>query len=75
MDNQTFESQDLVSIHGVKGVWTIVGTRDPEPKFQIQLGRNAATVRWVASETLSLVQKAPKQDSEPGLYPGKRIMG
>jgi hypothetical protein len=71
MDNQPFESQDLVSVQGVKGVWIIVGTRDPEPRFQIQLGRDAATVRWVATETLSLVQKAPKQDSEPGFYPGR----
>jgi hypothetical protein len=60
MDNQPFESQDLVSVRGAKGVWTIVGTRDPEPKFQIQLGQNAATVRWATSETLSLVQKAAK---------------
>ena len=64
MDNQPFDVEDLVSVQGAQGIWTIVGTRDTEPKYQIQYGWNAATVRWTASETLSLIQRALKRDFE-----------
>jgi hypothetical protein len=75
MENQTFEIYDIVKVQSKVGNWTIVGTRDQEPKFQIQLGLDAATITFARSETLTLVQKAKKSDTEHGFYPSSSIMG
>jgi hypothetical protein len=74
MENQTLEIYDLASVQGEEGNWTVVGTRDLEPKFQIQLGLDGATIRFARSETLTLVQKAKKPNTEPGFYPSRSIM-
>jgi hypothetical protein len=74
MDPQTFEISDQVSVEGDSAVWTIVGSRSLEPCWQIQRGRDAATIRFVRTETLILVQKAEKPDTGPGFYPPKSIM-
>jgi hypothetical protein len=75
MKNQIFENFDLVSIQGEHGVWTIVETRNTEPKHKVQLGGDGASVKYVDSATLTLVQKAKKPDTGPGFYPGRSIMG
>jgi hypothetical protein len=38
MGNLMFDVWDLVSIEGEAGTWTIVGTREMEPMFPVQLG-------------------------------------
>ena len=50
---------DLVKISCVGGISTVVGTRvrNLEPKFQVQLGDDASTVRWVQSDVVSLMYK------------------
>ena len=75
MAEDAIEVFDEVSITGETGGWTIVGARTNEPKYQVQLGKDAATIKWVKSETLTLVKKAEKPDSGPGFYPEKSIMG
>ena len=63
MQNERIEINDLVGIAGERGIWTVVGSRvrNLEPKFQVQLGDNASTVRWVQSDAVTLMQKASKR--------------
>ena len=76
MGEDAIEVFDHVSIEGETGDWTIVGTRTPdEPRYQVQLGKDASTVKWVKSDSLTLVKKAEKPHSEPGFYPDRSIMG
>ncbi len=75
MQKLAFNSGDDVSVGGRQGIWTIVGLRDAEPHFQVQLGANAASQEWVKTEALTLVQsvKAPNDDG-PRLIPSRGIM-
>lgn len=72
--SETLELRDKVSIKGEAGVWTIMQGRTLEPRFQVQLGNDAATVRFVNSGDLTLVSKAEKPQLEPGFYPTRSIM-
>jgi hypothetical protein len=75
MEKHTLEIDDLVSVQGANGNWRIVGTRDLEPKFLVQLGLDGATIKFARSETITLLEKAKKPDIEPGFYPDRSIMG
>jgi hypothetical protein len=74
MDIQKFEIYDLVSIQGEVGIWTIMGIGTEEPKYRVQLGQDGASIKYVNSVNLTLVQKANKLKIEPGLYPSRSIM-
>ena len=58
MSEETFEIKDHVIVRGESGIWTIKGTRTPEPRFLVQQGTNATTAKWVATEALAIVQKS-----------------
>jgi hypothetical protein len=75
MENQMLENYDLVSIQGEVGTWTIVGRKTEEPKYRVQLGQDGASIKFVNSADITLVQKANKPTTEPGLYPSRSIMG
>ncbi|MES2392937.1 MAG: hypothetical protein V4555_14925 [Acidobacteriota bacterium] len=75
MSGQSIEMHDFVTIEGEVGTWETVGWRDSEPLWEVQLGRDAATKRFVVSEKLTLVQKAAKPELEPGFYLPNSIMG
>jgi hypothetical protein len=66
---------DRVTVAETAGTWTVVGTRDSEPSFEVQLGRDAGSKRFVRTSDLMLVQKAAKSEPEPGFYPTRSIMG
>lgn len=75
MEVQSIDINDLVSIDGQDGVWTVVGTRALEPKYRVQRGLDGATVTYVRGETVTLIKKAEKPDSGPGFFPDRGIMG
>ena len=75
MSNEMFGIRDEVSISSESGVWTIIGTRAEEPKFQVQLGRDAATVRFIPSEALKMVKKHLSPDEGSRFVPERSIMG
>ena len=62
MRNERIGINDLVSIAGVSGIWTVVGTRAAEQRFQVQFRTDVSTVTWVQSEAVALTQKAQKRD-------------
>jgi hypothetical protein len=75
MEIQTIDIDDHVSLEGQDGVWTVVGTRTLEPKYRVQRGLDGATIRYVRSETVTLIKKAMKPDSGPGFFPDRGILG
>lgn len=75
MMTERFENFDEVGVEGETGVWTIVETHDLEPRYKVQLGRDASTVKYVRSETLTLIKKPEKLESGPRFYPSRGILG
>ncbi len=75
MGQDKIEMFDEASLAGDEGVWTIIGTRTEEPKYQVQLGKDAATMKYARSESLLLVRKAETPATEAGFYPDRSIMG
>jgi len=57
MSEETFDIRDHVIVQGESGIWTIKGTRTPEPRFLVQQGTDATAAKWVTTETLAIVQK------------------
>jgi hypothetical protein len=66
---------DLVSLKDETGLWKIVGLRDDEPRFEVQLGLDAATKKFAASDKLTIIQKAKRDDDGPRIIPTRSIMG
>ncbi len=75
MEDQDIEIGDLVRLEVEKGIWTVVGTRSEEPKYRVQLGMDAGTIKYVRSDVTALVEKAAKPDAVPGFYPDRSILG
>jgi hypothetical protein len=76
MISSPFGLGDTVRVDGENGIWTITCHRSAgEPHFEIQLGKDAFTKRYVSTDKLALVQKAKKPDVGPGFYPANSIMG
>ena len=68
MQNQMFGRLDLVSVKGETGTWKVTGTRDGEPKYQVQLGNDGSAIKWVSTDVLTLVQRAPNPGQDSGFY-------
>jgi hypothetical protein len=49
---------DQVSITGESGVWKVVGSRTTEPCWEVQLGMDGASKRWVRTDALTIVARA-----------------
>ena len=60
MRNERIAVNDLVGIASETGIWTVVGTRAAEPKYQVQFRNDASTLQWVQSNAVILIQKTPK---------------
>jgi len=73
MAEEEFEIYDTVSIDGEQGAWTVVGTRS-EGLYEVQLGNDAASKKFVGGAKIKLIAKAKKPDSGPGFFPGRSIM-
>ncbi len=71
-----FEMEDLVRIKGRDDTLTVKGYHQGTNKYQVQRGRDAATMAWVAASELELVQRAKRNDGEgePRFIPAKGIM-
>jgi hypothetical protein len=54
-------------------VFIIVETRG-DGLYKLQLGNDAANIRYCKADQLELVAKAEKPKIEPGLYPSRSIM-
>lgn len=70
----TFAMEDRVSIKGTKEVWTVKGYHQGADKYQVQLGLDAATLRFVAADDLELVERPQKNDDGPSFVPTRGIM-
>jgi hypothetical protein len=70
----TFEMEDRVRVKGTQEVWTVKGYHQGVDKYQIQLGLNAATLQFVATNELELVEQPKKDDDGPRFVPTRSIM-
>jgi hypothetical protein len=69
------EFGDQVSIIGESGVWKVVGSRTTEPCWEVQLGMDGASKRWVKTDALTIVAKAEKPQTDGAFFvPSKGIM-
>lgn len=75
MSQPKFQSDDTVRRGGSPELLTIKGWHEASGKYQVQRGRDAASIEWVPESELELVAKAPTLDGGPGFYPAKSIMG
>jgi hypothetical protein len=75
-----FRSEDLVTVEGKDGVWTVKGSAgtagQPPNHYQIQLGLNGAMIDWVTPDRMTLVDRPkPKDDGlGPRLIPERGIL-
>jgi uncharacterized protein YodC (DUF2158 family) len=74
-ENVGFEVGDAVRVKtGGPKRWTIVGSRDTEPCWQIQCGNDGASTKWIKTDELELLAKGKKPESSPGFVPTRGIM-
>ena len=69
-----FEMEDLVRITGQDDTLAVKGYHQGTNKYQVQRGRDAATVVWVAAGELELVQRAKRDDGDARFIPARGIM-
>jgi hypothetical protein len=69
MEDEAIEMKDLVGVTDEKGVWTVVGLRDDEPRFEVQSRLDPTTRKLVVSDQVILLQKAPTEDHWPNIVP------
>ena len=74
MEEPVIDIDDLVSVEGESGIWTVVGTRSLEPKFRVQLGLDGASIKYVRAEAVTLVKKTKRLEIGPGFVPTRSIM-
>ncbi len=65
MDMDTFEKLDLVHIQ--RRICTVIEVRSEEPRYKVQFGADAGSIKPVESEELALVQKYTPRESESNL--------
>jgi hypothetical protein len=79
-DEFVYQAEDLVTVEGKDGVWTVKGLSgvvgQPPTRYQVQLGLDASTIDWVTPEKMTLVERPkPKDDGlGPRLIPERGIM-
>ena len=79
-DEFVYQAEDLVTVEGKDGVWTVKGLSgvvgQPPTRYQVQLGLDASKIDWVTPEKMTLVERPkPKDDGlGPRLIPERGIM-
>jgi hypothetical protein len=79
-DEFVYQTEDLVTVEGKDGVWTVKGLSgevgQPPTGYQIQLGLDGSKIDWVTPERMTLVERPkPKDDGlGPRLIPERGIM-
>jgi len=74
-----YEPEDLVTVEGKEGVWTVKGASgvvgQPPTRYQIQLGRDGAKIDFVTPNRMALIERPNRQDEGgPRLIPARGIM-
>lgn len=67
MEQESFESRDLVYVQCNRRICTVIEVRATEPKITIQFGPDAGSVKRVMSCELALVQKYTPPVSSPAI--------
>ena len=69
MEIESIEKLDLVHVvqSSIKRICTVVDVRTREPKYKVQFGADARSIKRFRSHELALVQKYTPRDGSPAI--------